>query len=185
MQDIYKKIYEMAALEIELPPFDFGAENAFIHKGFRISKTIKGEYSWKDVRFDDYYEEVDPLITEKVLELGFVKALTLVMIHNDHDKIIQINRRTINIDMEINNLVIMATNSYNEKRRNTSKVERSKTLSEESKKKRKVNLIIRLEKSKALLEKRRRILKSEREDLKIEQAFYTGRIKAFEDLNIN
>ncbi|MGB3491890.1 MAG: hypothetical protein WBA57_04130 [Elainellaceae cyanobacterium] len=171
----------MASSELARPPYDFGSDNAFIHKGFRVGKSVKGEYSWRDVRFDDYYEEVDPLITEKVLELGFVKALTLVMIHNDHDKIIQLDRRIININNEIEHWVVMATEIYNEKRRETAKINRSKTLSPETKKKRKATLMKKYNKNKALFEKRRRILKAEKDDVKIDRNFYSSRIRAFKN----
>jgi len=179
MQETYRKIYEMALSELAKPPFDFEDELVFIHKGFRIGKTIKGEYSWKDVRFDDYYEEVDPLITEKVLELGFVKTLTLVMIHNDRDKITELERRVININKEIEYWVNMATEIYNDKRKETAKVNRSKTLSPETKKKRKASLVKKYEKNKLLFEKKRRILKSEKDDVKIDHNFYSNRIKTF------
>lgn len=179
MQDTYKKIYEMAVSEVERPPFDFEKESVVIHKGFRIGRTIEGEYSWKDVRFDDYYEEVDPLITEKVLELGFVKALTLVMIHNDHDKIIELERRIINIDKEIEYWVGESTQIYNEKKRETAKITRSKTLSPETKKKRKASLQKRYDKNKRLYEKKRRILKEEKDDIRIDHSFYSNRIRNF------
>jgi hypothetical protein len=181
MQETYKKIYEMAESELAGHPYDFGTESVYIHKGFRVSKSIKGEYSWKDARFDDYYEEVDPLITEKVLELGFVKALTLVMIHNDHDKLVQLARRVINIDKEIEYWVTMATEIYNERRGEMAKVNRSKTLSPETKKKRKISLDRKYKRSKALFEKRRRVLKSEKDDVKVDHVFYSNRIKTFKD----
>lgn len=181
MQEIYKRIYEMATLELAMPPYDFGGEEAFIHKGFRVSKTIDGEYSWKDVRFDDYYEEVDPIITEKVLELGFINALFLVMIHNDHDKIVKLNRRAISIDLEVEHWVSMATTIYTEKNRNINKLNRSKTISEETKKKRKASLIKKYERDKLLFEKKRRILKEEKDEIRADIEFYYSRIKAFEN----
>lgn len=183
MQEIHKTIYDMAVAELSQSPFDFQNELVFIYKGFRISKSIKGIYDWKDVRNNDYYEEVDPLITEKVLEIGFVKALLLVMIHNDHDKIIQLERRVINIDKEIEYWVNQSTEIYNERRRDSNKVNRSKTLSFETKEKRKTLLAKRYIKDKALFEKKRRILKEEKDDIRIDHVFYSNRIKTFNNNN--
>lgn len=178
MQETYKIIYEMAEAEVPRPPFDFHTEKAIIHKGFRISKTIEGEYDWKDVRFDDYYEEVDPLITEKVLELGFVNALTLVMIHNDHDKLVKLNRRVINIDKEIEYWVNMSTAIYNARRRQITIINKSLT-SEDSKRRKKIALNKKYEKDKILFEKKRRILKEEKDEVKIDYTFYNNRIRNF------
>tara|TARA_R110002074_G_scaffold189465_2_gene355244 strand:+ start:10496 stop:11041 length:546 start_codon:yes stop_codon:yes gene_type:complete len=179
MQDTYKRIYEMATEELSRKPFNFQNETTFIYKGFRISKSIKGVYDWKDVRFNDYYDEVDPLITEKVLELGFVDALMLVMIHNDQDKLIQLERRIINIDKEIEYWVKMSTEIYNDKRKELTKITKSKTLKPETKEKRKATLEKKCEKYKALYEKKRRILKSEKDDIKADIVFYSSRIKSF------
>lgn len=169
----------MALKEVDRPPFDFFNEMAIIHKGFRVSRTIDGVYGWKDVRFDDYYESVDPLITEKVLELGFVKALTLVMIHNDHDKLVELNRRVININKEVEYWVNRATEIYNDRKRAISKINKSKTLSSETKKKRLASANKRYTKDRKLFEKKRRILKEEKEDVKVDQVFYSNRIKSF------
>lgn len=179
MQETYKKIYEMALEEVDRPPFNFQTEQVIIHKGFRASKTIDGVYDWKDVRFDDYYEEVDPLITEKVLELGFVNTLTLVMIHNDADKLIQLNRRVININKEIEYWVNMSTEIYNNKRKSISSINRNKKLSGDSKKKKIASTNTKYEKQRKLFEKKRRILKEEKDDVKIDQTFYSNRIKSF------
>lgn len=179
MQDTYKQIYEMAVREVDRPPFEFQSESVVIHKGFRVSKTIEGEYGWKDVRFDDYYEEVDPLITEKVLELGFVKALTLVMIHNDQDKLVELERRIINIDKEIEYWVGQATEIYNERKKAIRKINYSKTLSDATKKKRVASANKNYEKNKKLFEKKRRILKEEKDDVRVDQTFYSNRVKLF------
>jgi len=179
MQEIYRQIYEMAVEEVPRPPFDFHNEKAIIHKGFRISKNKDGEYDWKDVRFDDYYEQVDPLITEKVLELGFMNALTLVMIHNDQDKLIQLNRRVISIDKEIEYWVNRSTEIFNEKKKSVSAISRSKTLSKATKKKRLDTANRKYDRERRLFEKKRRILKEEKDDVRIDQTFYSNRIKSF------
>lgn len=173
----------MAKAEVPYPPFDFLTEEVIIYKGFRASKSIEGEYKWMDVRFDDYYEQVDPLITEKVLELGFVKALTLVMIHNDADKLIELERRIINIDKEIEYWVNRSTEIYNHRRREVTKINKNTTLSEDAKKKKKSSLNRRYEKDKILFEKKRRILKEEKDDIKIDHTFYNNRIKSFKAIN--
>jgi hypothetical protein len=179
MQGIYKQIYEMALEEVDRPPFNFHTEQVIIHKGFRVSKTIDGVYDWKDVRFDDYYEEVDPLITEKVLELGFVNALTLVMIHNDADKLIELNRRVINIDKEIEYWVNKSTEIYNNRKKAISTINRSETLSKETKRRRLTSADKKYDRDRRLFEKKRRILKEEKDDVKVDQIFYNNRIKSF------
>lgn len=179
MQEIHRRIYEMALVEVARPPFDFLTEEVIIHKGFRICRTNKGEYHWKDARFDDYYEDVDPIITEKVLEIGFVKTLTLVMIHNDHDKLIELARRIVTIDKEIEYWVNQSTEIFNNRKRNVRSINQSKTLSNETKRKRIITANRKYEKDRKLFEKKRRILKEEKDDVRVDQTFYSSRIKAF------
>lgn len=174
----------MALIEVETPPFRFPEETVIIYKGFRVSRNSDGVYSWKDVRFSDYYEDVDPLITEKILELGFVNTLTMVMVHSDEDKLVRLNRRIINIDLEISYWVNKATQAYNDKKRSIRKANSSKSLSESGKKKKIASANRKYEKDKKLYEKKRRVLSEEKETIKLDLIFYENRINLFKGKQI-
>ncbi|QQV89750.1 hypothetical protein Calle1_65 [Cellulophaga phage Calle_1] len=168
MQDTYKRIYKMAESELQKKPFDFGDHLAYIYKGFKISKRNSGEYTWKDVRFSDYYDEVDPKITENVLRLGFVKTLLMVMVHNDQDKLTSINRQIITIDTEINYWTAQATLAYSNMKKGSQKPKSNTD-----------KLLKSYEKSKKLYEKKRRLLKESKESLRSDFEYYENRIKSY------
>lgn len=169
----------MALTEVLRPPFIFNDESVIIYKGFRVSYTTGGTYSWKDVRFNDYYEDVDPLITEKILDLGFVKTLTLCMIHSDQDRLTQFNRRVININKEIEHWVVKSTEIYVSKNIDILKIDDNNCLSLVEKNKLKDKIIKEYNKQRSLFERKRRLLKNEKDKIKNDQDFYTNRINNF------
>lgn len=179
MQGTYKDIYEMALRECGGSLFNFPNESAIIHKGFKISLDNNGLYHWKDVRFSDYYEDVDPLITEKVLEMGFDRALTIVRGHNDEDKITSIKMQLINMDNEILFWVKESTKSFTNKNNKISEIRNSKTMSPEAKEKRIYYANKRHMREKGINEKKRGVIKREKERLKLDLMFYENRLSVF------
>ena len=77
MQKIYRKIFEIACTELPHKHYIFGGEECVMYRGFKISLK-EGVFYWEDTRDNNYYEPVDPLITNNILISGFLKTLTLV-----------------------------------------------------------------------------------------------------------
>ena len=101
MQETYKKIFEMACREVPHRHFNFMQEQAVIYRGFKISLK-GGTYHWEDTRNSNYYELVDPVITENILKRGFFIGLTLLMIHTDEEKVHILKRDIFQRGEEIN-----------------------------------------------------------------------------------
>ena len=178
MQDIFRKIFNMAARELPDKYQTFHGEDAILYRGFKISKTKKG-YSWKDTRYSDFYEPVDPKITEKVLEKGFCVTLNEVMLHNDKDKILNLLREIEVKDALISFWVKESTKiwtNYNKKRLLINKD--TKTTDEEKKVKRDL-IRKRYEKKKTLYQKKRGVISEEREALKADLKFFESRVNLY------
>jgi len=154
-QKDYEKIFYIAKTEVPHRYFIFDTEEAIMYKGFKISLK-KGEYDFFDTRFSNYYKPVDPLITEKILKLGFVKTLNLVMLHNDESKILLLKRQIETINKYIDYWV--------EKSRLNWSKNRSKYY-----------------KNKKLFAKKRGVLREKKVDLKADLNFYQSRIKTYKN----
>lgn len=169
MRDIYRQIFEMAIKEVPQNVFEWADEKVVIYKGFRISK--KGDdYFWKDARYNDYFDPVDPVITEKILELGFKKTIIEVMKHTDKDKLLQLKREMERLDAEVKHWIGKSSAAYNKM---VSATKKNKNKAESEKKK--------YEKAKSRFAKKRGVLKSEKEALQADINFLESRIKIYQD----
>ena len=172
MQDIYRQIFEMAEKELSHRVFIWYGEEAYIYRGFRISRK-NNNYQWKDARYSDYMEEVDPLITEKILELGFCNAITEVMKHTDKIRLRQLKRNMEKLDAEVEHWIKEASKSYNKMKRATNSSDSEKALAAKKK----------YEKEKSRFAKKRGVIKSEREALQGDINFYESRINMYKNKN--
>lgn len=181
MKDIFQKIFQMAVEELPDRHQTFQGEEAVLYRGFKISK-VKDEYDWQDTRYSNYYEPVDPKVTENVLENGFSVTLNEVMLHNDKDKVLTLSREIEKKDAQIAYWAKESTKiwtTYNKKRTLINKDEK---IDENLREVRKATLKKRYEKKKDLFQKKRRVISEEREDLKVDKKFFESRIKLYNNL---
>ena len=178
MQDTLKKIFEMAILELPRRHQTFHDEEAVLYRGFKISKKNK-LYYWQDTRYSNYYEPVDPKITEKVLENGFVITLTQVMSHNDKEKILDLTREIEKKDALIAYLAKESTKLWTSYIKKRTLINKDNKIQDEVKKTKKDTLKRRYEKKKNLYQKKRRVISEEREELKVDLKFFESRIKLY------
>lgn len=181
MQDIFRDIFQMAIQELPDRHYTFVGEEAVIYKGFKISLK-EGVYYWQDTRYDDFYEVVDPKVTENVLSKGFSITLNEVMLHNDHDKVLNLSREIEKKDALIAYWAKESTKlwtTYNKRRTLINKDEKE---DEKTKLSRKATLKKRYEKKKNLYQKKRRVISEEREELKNDKKFFENRIKLYNKL---
>jgi len=181
MQDTYQKIFEIAVDELPDRHFTFHNEEAVLYRGFKISKNKDG-YKWQDTRYSDFYEIVDPRITENVLKRGFSVTLNEVMLHNDEEKVLNLSREIEKKDALIAYWAKESTKlwtNYNKKRTIINKDEK---IDEDLKASRKATLKQRYEKKKNLYQKKRKVISEEREDLKVDKKFFESRIKLYNKL---
>lgn len=171
MQDTYRQIFEMAKRDCPEQVFRFHSEEAVIYFGFRISKK-DGEYRWRDARFNDYFEPVDPIITEKILELGFKECILQVIRHTDEDRVVKLNRDMKQIEAEIDYWTAQASKAHNRMKKQVSKAQKDKEKIAKIKE--------RCEKKKKKYAKKRGVLKSEKEALQADIKFYESRIKLYQ-----
>jgi hypothetical protein len=171
MQDTLKEIFDMALRDCPEKLFRFSGEEYIIFYGFRISR--KGNvYEWKDARYNDYFEPVDPIITEKILELGFKECILKIVQHTNQERIVKLNRDLMEIDAEINHWTSLSSKAYNDMK---------KALSEAEADPEKVaDITKRFESKKKSFAKKRGVLKIEREALMADIKFYQSRIKLYE-----
>ena len=175
MQDIYKRIFDLATQDRLTLLQDFPKEEAVMYKGFKISRS-KGLYKWEDTRYDNYYEQVDPKITENVLSKGFVETLNEVMHHNDLEKVTNINRDVEKIDAEVNFWTKESTRIWNEFNNKKKKINKDEI--DEGKKKTRISALqSKYERDKVLFQKKRRVLAEEKEEIRKDLVFYETRIK--------
>lgn len=159
----------MAVKEVPHKHFIWVDGEAVIYKGFRISK--KGDvYSWHDARYSDYMEPVDPIITSKIIELGFCNAITEVTKHTDKIRVVELAREMEKIDAEVTYWTSEAYKAHNKSIKNQKKTKESAKLEAIKKK---------YEKEKSRFAKKRGVLKSEREALQADINFYESRVKLY------
>ncbi len=165
-----EKIYNIALKEMPDKLHIFHNERAIMYRGFKVSLTDEGEYHWYDTRFSNYYERVDPLITEKVLANGFALTLTQVMLHSDEEKILSISR-----DIEIKKAMIAywVRISAKEWHKLNAKLKLFRTKKEREK------LNKQYEVKKKLHAKKRRVLQEEIFEMKEEIKFFKSRVKLY------
>jgi hypothetical protein len=173
-------VFEIAKKEFPRRLVNSGGEQFIIHRGFKTGLK-NGEYVWKDVRHDNFYNEVDPLITEKVLELGFDITLKTVMVHDDKNKLLILSRRMERIDAETMYWVNMSTEIWNRYKRQQISVA-NRSASKELLKKRTEYFKRSYKRKRALYNKKRRILKEEKEEVFADYVFYDNRIKTYNRL---
>ena len=178
MQDTLEKVFNLAVEELPLRHFRFIDHECVIYKGFKISLK-KGEYNWEDVRYSNFYEKVDPLITENILKLGFSLTLTKVMLHKDKDKLLEINREIEKINMEVNYWTKRSTENWNKYKKKETEIKNNTDLSNEIIDKILESISNKYHKDKELFKKKRRVLKQEREEMMANFIFYESRIKIY------
>jgi len=174
MQQIYHAIFHIALKELPHKLRKQSDEEAIFHKGFKISRR-KDVYYWQDIRNSNLYGDVDPLITEKVLTHGFCHTLRLVLNHDDIRKIKKIDRIVVQINKEIENYVVLATEAYT-KTQSDLKLLRKSSLSKSAIKSKVVILNRRLQAKKKLFAKKRNILKEKKAELLAERIFIKSRL---------
>jgi hypothetical protein len=178
MQDTHKKIFEIASNEQLTHTHTFHNETSILHRGFKISLTNKGEYTWEDTRYSNYYEPVDPKITEQVLLKGFIRTLNEVMHHNDKDKVLEIKREVEEIDAQIRDWSRKSTELWNNYNKNTKTAEANEV--DEGKKKTRLSTLKKnYERDKNLFQKKRRVLVEEKEEVRKDLVFYEARIQMY------
>ena len=182
MQDTHKKIFEIANDESETRLHTFHNEQAVFYAGFKISKKDTGEYTWEDTRYSDFYEPVDPKITEQILLQGFTKTLKEVMHHNDKDKVLNIKREVEKIDAEVKMWISKSSKLWSEYNKQT-KITKANEIDEGKKKTRIATLKKRYERDKKLYQKKRRVLVEEKEEVRKDLVFYEARIKMYNYYN--
>lgn len=178
MQGTNKKIYEIALKENLTRLHSFHDEDVIFYAGFKISKKKNGEYTWEDARYSNYYEPVDPKITEQVLSQGFSKTLKEVMHHNDLEKVLNIKREVEKIDAQIKAWTAESSSLWNNYNKNTKTTEANE-IDEGKKKARLSTLKNRYENSKKLYQKKRRVLVEEKEEVRKDLIFYEARIQMY------
>lgn len=176
MQDIYKKIFDIAVKEKITLLQNFSYEQAVMYKGFKISRS-KGIYKWEDTRYDNYYEKVDPKITEKVLVNGFIKTLNEVMHYNDLNKVLEIKREIEKVDAEINYWTKESTKIWNDYNNKLKKLEADEKVNKVKKEIETSAIKKKYEREKNLYQKKRRVLAEGREEIRKDLVFYETRIK--------
>ncbi len=149
----------------------FSPDECVIFYGFRISK-IGNVYHWHDARYSDYFEPVDPIITEKVLELGFKECILQVIQHTDKERVVKLQRDLREIDAEINYWTAQASKAHSKMKKDVSGAEGDKEKIATIKK--------RFETKKNRFAKKRGVLKTEREALQADIKFYQSRVKLYE-----
>lgn len=178
MQKTFKKIFDKALKELPNRYHNFEKEDCVMYKGFKISRS-NGLYNWQDTRYDDFYEVVDPLITSKILEQGFVKTLNEVMLHNDITKVRNLSKQIKKKDEKIAFWVKESTKIYTEYNSKKKTIQNNEKLSREERRKKLLNLSKKYEKVKNLYQKKRRVVHEEREELKTNKKFYESRLKLY------
>ena len=178
MQSIYKKIFEIAVAELPEKHYIFIGEEAVLYRGFKSSKSNKS-YNWQDTRFSNYYEPVDPKITENILLKGFTKTLTEVMIHNDKDKLLTISREICEKDALIAYWAKESTRIWAEYSKKIRVLNKNEKIKDEVKKKRKSSAKKGYMKKKSLYNKKREVIHKERLELKEDIKFFEARIRLY------
>lgn len=178
MQDTHKKIYEIAIKESLTRLHNFHDEDAIFYAGFKTSKKESGKYTWEDIRYSNYYEPVDPKITEKVLSQGFSKTLKEVMHHSDLEKVLEIKREVEKIDAQIKGWTVKSTEIWNNYNKDTKTTEANE-IDEGKKRARLSALKKRYERNKKLYQKKRRVLVEEKEEVRKDLVFYEARIQMY------
>lgn len=178
MQDTFEKIFNIAIKDVPNNHFVFSGEEAVIYRGFKISKTKRG-YKWQDTRYSDFYEVVDPKVTENVLEKGFSVTLTEVMLHSDRDKVLVMGREIEEKDSLIAHWAKESTRLWTDYSRKRNNINKDIKTEDEVKRVKKASLKKRYEKKKALYQKKRRVITEEREDLKADLKFFESRLKLY------
>ena len=180
MQETYKKIFEMGCREVPHRHFDFVLEEAVMYRGFKISLKEK-VYYWEDTRNSNYYDPVDPVITENVLKRGFFIGLTLLMIHTDEEKLHVLGRDIFEMDEQINYWVIKSSENWRNLKSQEKGIKLSPKLDPVQKESRIQLLTKKYHEKKNLYIKKRRVLKEEQEQLEADHAFYSSRIKSYKN----
>jgi len=181
MQDIFKQIFDRAVSELPNRLQAFQDEDAVLYRGFKISKRKEGYY-WQDTRYSNFYEKVDPKITEKVLENGFALTLNEVMLHNDKDKVLSLSREIEKKDALIAYWAKESTRIWTAFNKRKNVISKDTKTDEETKLIRRATLKERYEKKKDLFHKKRKVISEEREELKADMKFFDSRIKLYNKL---
>ena len=170
MEETYHKIFEMAVEELPNRHQTFQDEEAVMYRGFKISKR-KTVYQWQDTRYSNYYETVDPKVTENVLENGFSVTLNEVMLHNDKDKVLNLSREIEKRDALIAYWAKESTKIWTAYNKRRTVINKDEKIDEDLRATRKATLKKRYEKKKDLFQKKRRVISEERDDLKADKKF--------------
>lgn len=177
MKDILEQIYRKAKEELPLHYHEFKGESAIMYKGFKVSRSSEG-YKWEDMRYSNYYEEVDPRITEEIIRTTFSKTISDVMNHDDKEKITFLKRDIV----DTNNLIQLWTKEstylWNNYKKKIKGIESDKKLTYEIKDKRKVGATAKYNTKKALFQKKRKVLSEKKDCLNADLKFFEARVKS-------
>jgi hypothetical protein len=177
MQDVLEKIFLMATEELPHKVFNFGGEQTVLYKGFRISKK-RGKYFWFDTRYDGYYDPVDPIITNNILQEGFYVTLNKLMVHNDRERLHDIVSEIETLNNRIQKWIDKANENWNAFLRQRKGIRASERMSDSQKKEKIKRLKKAQERKKKVYQKKRRVLREQKQKLESDRAYYVSRIKS-------
>jgi hypothetical protein len=180
VQQAYQQIFEMACKELPHKHHKFKGEEYVMYRGFKVSLKCNKFY-WQDTRYTDFYEPVDPFITENILIEGFYTTITNVMTHNDNEKVYNISIELFNISEQVKFWVNKSSENWRSfKSQETIMLSNTKLTQDQIEHGKNVFNNKYLEK-KNLYIKKRGVLKQEREQLEADKAFYQSRIKSYKN----
>lgn len=167
----YERLFELAVQQAPQNLFSFANEDCVIFKGFKVSRQKDGQYLWRDVRTSDFYDDVDPLVTEKILETGdFVGTLERVQHHDDHEKVAHIKRCIRELQAGIDRRIQLSQQYFD---KSQEMLDEASTDVEVSKIKK------RLRRYLSVQEKKRNVLRSEIELMQEDLLFIENRISLY------
>jgi hypothetical protein len=178
MQEHWRKIFKMACEEIPHRIFIFGKEYAVIYRGFRISE-LEGKYEWKDMRRHSFYDKVDPVVTQHILKKGFLKTLTELMVHDDHERLYQLEKKVGDINSEIKYWTNKSSENYRHYKVSEVEIITNTMLETEQIEYKTELLNKKYIINKNLYAKKRRVLKEEKKKVGVQITFYKSRVKLY------
>jgi hypothetical protein len=177
-QDIHREIFYLACHELPNRIHTFKGEEVIFYKGFRISR-LDHVYQWQDIRYNDYYEPVNKFVTDNILKSkdGFCRTLVKVMAHNDLEKLDNLKRDIEKLNAQTAYWVKKSSENWSRRVSQRKGITNNETLSDEEIKDKLIKLNNKYNNNRLLYEKKRNILKEEKEDIQADIVFYNSRIR--------
>jgi hypothetical protein len=181
-QKHYHHIYTLAKKELPFKEYIFSKEKCIMYKGFKISQDKNGEFHFKDIRYSDHYEIVDPIISYKILSQGFKLTIDEVCTHNDRHKIVHLHREIEKQKVIVSHINEKRQKNYSRFRKEKAEVNRDKNLNE-LEKALKIDKYYEIYTNKSnLYKKRKRVRQEAIEELENTRRFYLSRILSSEGI---